>query len=147
MANNRKCTACGTKYSYCPSCSRADALKPAYFAEFCSESCATLWSILTKYNMELTTKDEAKEIISSLDLKPIDTYAACVQRDYAKVMAEERKSRKFKKPDPVEIEPIIEPEEPIVEPEPVDVQIEQPIVAEFVAIEPTVHEVILKEDE
>lgn len=142
MANNRKCAACGTKYSYCPSCSRVDALKPAYFSEFCSESCATLWSTLTKYNMELTTKDEAKEIISSLDLKPIDTYAACVKRDYEKVMAEEKKPRKIKRP-----EPVVEPEEPTVEPEPTEVQIEQPIVAEFVAIEPTVHEVVLKEDE
>lgn len=142
MIKNKRCLACRESYSYCPDCSRVDKLAPTWKSQFCSEECATLWSTLTKYNMELTTKDEAKEIISSLDLKPIDTYVACVKRDYEKVMAEEKKPRKIKRP-----EPVVELEEPIVKPEPVEVQIEQPIVAEFVAIEPTVHEVILKEDE
>lgn len=146
MANNRKCSSCGIKYSYCPSCSRIDALKPAYFAEFCSESCATLWTTLTKFGMSRLTKSEAKEIISALDLKPIDAYVACVQRDYDKVMAEEKKSRKIKKLEPVvEVEPVVEP---IVE-----TVIEQPVAevalepVEAVVEESTVHEVVLKEEE
>lgn len=110
MAKNRKCISCGEKYSYCPTCSRAAALEPSWKSEFCSETCMTLWTILTKYGMEFLSKDEAKEIISNLDLKPIGVYADCVQRDYAKVMAEEKKLRKaHKKIEPVvEIEPVIE---------------------------------------
>lgn len=102
---NKQCWCCGEKYSYCPSCSRADSLKPSWASEFCSESCMMLWTTLTKFGMNRLTKSEAKSIILDLDLKPIDTYAICVQRDYDKVMAVEKKSRKVKK-----IEPVVETE-------------------------------------
>ena len=100
---NKKCICCGKKYSYCPSCSRTDALQPSWKSEFCSESCMTLWTTLTKYNMEFLTKDEAKAIVSKLDLKPIDTYVSCVQRDYAKVMDDEKKLKRGKR---IEIQPV-----------------------------------------
>ena len=122
-AKNRKCLSCGEKFSYCPDCSRTDKLAPSWKAEFCSEPCMTLWTTLTKYNMEFLTKDEAKEIVSNLDIKSIDAYANCVQRDYAKVMEEGKKSRKFIK----KIEPMVQ-------------EVEQPEVA-------TVHEVVTTENE
>ena len=129
----RKCLSCSTLYKYCPECSRVDALKPAWASQFCSETCMTLWSTLTKFGMNRLTKSETKSIISELDLKPIDTYVACVQRDYAKVMAEEKKSRRAHR----KVEPIIE-----------EVQSEQPIeVAMPAVIEPTEHEVVNKENE
>lgn len=105
MVKNRKCLACGTKYSYCPDCSRSDALKPTWYSEFCGESCKDLWLTLTRYNMNRLTKPEAKSIISELDLKPIETYAQCVQRDYTKVMAEEKKAKRGKR---IEIKPVDE---------------------------------------
>ena len=123
MVKNRKCLSCSTKYSYCPSCSRADALKPSWYNEFCSESCKDLWLTLTRYNMNRLTKVEAKSVISGLELKPIESYAQCVQRDYTKVMTEEKKPRKTHK----KVEPIILTE------------IEQPEVAES-------HEVVLQEN-
>jgi hypothetical protein len=130
--NNRKCIACGEKYSYCPNCSGSDRFAPSWKAEFCSESCKDLWLTATKFNMDLLSKADAKSIISALDLKPIDVYAACVQRDYAKIMAEEKKPRKIKKIEPiVEIAPIVEQLEEVAE----------PVVAE------PIHEVILKENE
>jgi hypothetical protein len=97
-------------------------------ATFCSETCKDLWSALTKFGMGYLTKPEAQAIISNLELKPIDTYAECVKRDYAKVMAEEKKQKKSYK----KIEPIVE----------IESVIEQPEVAEPVAIEPESHEVV-----
>ena len=115
-SKNRKCLSCGAKYSYCPSCSRVNALEPSWKSEFCSETCMTLWTTLTKYGMEFLTKNEAKDIVSNLDLKPIASYADCIQRDYTRVMAEEKKSRKIKKPEPVvEIENIEPSEESVGE--------------------------------
>lgn len=108
---NKKCLACQVKYSYCPDCSRADKLAPAWKSEFCSEQCATLWTTLTKFGMNMLSKSEAKEIISALDLKPIDTYVECVKRDYAKVMHEEKKSRRVK---PVVVKPTIAEEIPVI---------------------------------
>ena len=64
---NKKCLACGEKFSYCPSCSRVDALKPSWSSEFCCETCMTLWTTLTKYGMGCMEKSEAKEIISALE--------------------------------------------------------------------------------
>ena len=125
---NRKCLACGERYTYCPDCSRADALKPAWSSQFCCESCATMWSTLTKFGMGRLTKSEAKDIISNLELQPIESYMACVQRDYAKIMHEDKKTRKSHKIiEPIVVEPIIEE------------QLEE--VVEHMVIEP-VHEVV-----
>lgn len=135
MVTNRKCLSCATNYSYCPNCAGADRVAPAWKAEFCSEECKDLWFTATKFNMNMISKDEAKDIISSLNLKPIDNYVSCVQRDYNKIMTEEKKTRKNQK----KIAPLVEVE-PIVE-------IEQPAVAEQVVTEPESHEVVLKENE
>ncbi len=124
-SKNRKCLSCGTKYSYCPSCSRVDALEPSWKSEFCSETCMALWTTLTKYNMEFLTKDEAKDIVSSLDLEPIDIYANCVQRDYAKVMAEEPKKRGKRSEMKL---------------------FEEAMIFEPVAIEPESHEVVIEKE-
>lgn len=114
MVKNRKCLSCQTSYSYCPNCNGPDKLAPSWKAEFCSETCKDLWMTLTKFGMSMLTKSEAREIISSLDLNPIDFYVECVKRDYAKVMAEEKKPKRGKR---IEIKPIDEVVyiEPIVE--------------------------------
>ena len=127
----RKCLSCATAYKYCPSCSRVDALKPAWASQFCSESCATLWTTLTKFGMGRLTKSDAKSIISGLDLKPVDSYVIFIQKDYDKVMSEDKKPKRGKR---AEMKIIIdeamdfEPEvaNPIIE-ELVEAQLEQPI--------------------
>lgn len=140
----RKCLSCETAYEYCPDCSRVDRLAPAWKAQFCSEPCATLWATLTKFGMNRLTKSEAKEIISCLDLKPIDVYVACVQRDYAKVMEPEKKPKRGKR---AEMQIIID-EAMDIPKEVEETKIDQPVeVVEPVAEESTVHEVILQENE
>ena len=147
---NKKCLCDGTKFSYCPDCSRADALKPSWASEFCSESCMVLWTTLTKFGMNRLTKSEAKSIIVGLDLKPIESYAQCVQRDYAKVMAEEKKPKRGKRAEIKVLDEAmdIKPEvvESIIE-EPVEIKIEQLFVAEQVAEELKSHEVVEQENE
>lgn len=100
---NRECLSCGTQFKHCPDCSRVDALKPAWASQFCSETCKDLWMTLTKFGMNRLTKSEAQSIISSLNLKPIDSYVSCIQRDYAKVMEPEKKPKRGKR---IEIKPI-----------------------------------------
>ena len=147
MVKNKQCLACGVKYKFCPDCSRADKLAPSWKSQFCSEDCMTLWMTATRYNMSRLTKDEAKEIISSLNLKPIDAYASCVQRDYAKIMFEEKKQKRGKR---IEIKPIDEVAEQVIEPvieQPVveiEAIIEQPVEAEEVVETHTVYEVIFE---
>ena len=97
MVKNKQCLSCSTSFSYCPDCSRVDRLKPSWASQFCSEPCAILWTTLTKFGMSMITKSEAKEIISSLDLKPIDIYVDCVKRDYNKVFEPEKKFKRGKR--------------------------------------------------
>lgn len=96
-SNNRKCICCGTRYSYCPSCSNADRLAPSWKAEFCSETCKDLWLTATRFNMGKITKQEAQEIIKSLPLKPNTEYVACVQRDLDIILKEEPKPKRTKR--------------------------------------------------
>lgn len=95
MIKNRKCLACGEQFSYCPNCSGVDANKPSWASQFCSESCVTLWQTLTKFGVGLIDKSEAQFIISELDLKPIESYVDCVQRDYAKVMEKPKRGKRI----------------------------------------------------
>ena len=90
---NRKCLCDGVKYSYCPDCNGADRLAPTWKAEFCSETCMTLWNTCTRYNLGKLTKPEAKSIISALTLKPTEQYASCVQRDLGIILKEEPKPK------------------------------------------------------
>ena len=143
MAKTRKCLACGTKYSYCPTCSRADALKPSWRSEFCSEPCMEIWTACAKHNMNMLTKDDAKAIILNLDLNPIESYAEYIQRDYAKIMATEHKPKRGKR---IEITPADEIMDicqdvtiSIIE-NPVEIKAEQQEVAES-------HEVVKQENE
>ena len=85
---DRKCLCCGTKYSYCPTCS-VDKTKPTWMTEFCSESCKELFETATKYNLKKLTKDEAKEVIEKLELKEKSAYVECVQKDLENILAEE----------------------------------------------------------
>lgn len=146
--SNKKCLACGQKYAYCPDCSRADALAPSWKSEFCSEDCMTLWTTATKYNLNKLAKQEAKKIISALNLKSTEQYVACVQRDLAVILAEEKKPRRNKKVE----EKIDAEEEQIVVDVVADIKdlTEDNVVVEVTipgAEEPITHEVVYKTEE
>lgn len=97
MVKNKTCLCCGTKFSYCPDCSKKDALKPSWSSEFCSEDCMTLWTTATKYNMNKISKAEAKSIIETLSLKPVEQYSKCVQRDLGVILAKDPKPKRGKR--------------------------------------------------
>ena len=113
MAKDRKCRCCGTTYSYCPSCSNADKLKPTWYTDYCSEECMTLWTTAVKVNMNMLTKEEAKDIIDTLELKDKSVYKECIQRDLKNILEEDVKVVEITEV-PVK-ETIMLVEEPIVE--------------------------------
>lgn len=91
MARSRKCICCNTTYIYCPNCGGADKLKPTWFSEFCSEDCKDLWTVATEFNMGLIKKQDAKDMLSVLNLKDKTTYVSCVQRDLEVIFEDEPK--------------------------------------------------------
>lgn len=141
---NRKCLSCTTVYAYCPDCSRVDKLAPAWKAQFCCESCKDLWLIATKFNTNNITKEDAKSVILGMDLKPIDAYAPCIQRDLKNIMAEEKRPKRSKRADMKVLDEVIDVEQEIVTSiiaDTVKIKFEEPIVIE------STHEVVLEEKE
>ena len=128
---DRKCLSCATLYKYCPECSKADALAPAWKAQFCSQSCKDLWLIATRYNTNDLTREEAKASILELNIKAVDSYSASIQRDLKNIMAEDKKHKRGKRAELKILD------------EAMEVKLE---IAEPVAIEP-IHEVVLEEKE
>lgn len=142
---DRQCLCCGTKYSYCPTCS-TDKLKPTWMTEFCSESCKELFETATKYNLKKLTKSEAKEIIENLELKEKSAYVECIQKDLENILTEEKAA---KKETIVEEAPVVEMAEPIIEEELVGVKKTTPVFEEKLAYtskkKQKSHEVVKKE--
>lgn len=121
MAKDRTCRCCNTTYSYCPSCSNVDKLKPTWYTDYCSEECMTLWTTAVKVNMNMLTKEEAKDIIKTLELKDKSVYKECIQRDLKNILEED-----------VEVVEIIETPIQEVPVEEAIVLVEEPIVEETV---------------
>lgn len=83
----RTCYLCGTTYQYCGSCSQ-DRMKPAWMAEFHSENCKNIFDIATRFNMQLLTKDEAREAMEQCDLANRDNFKSYVQVDLDNIFSE-----------------------------------------------------------
>ena len=87
---NRKCSTCGTKYSYCPNCDRN---APSWMAGFHTENCKNIFQLCTQYNVGLLTKEQAQEALNACDLSNKENFAECIQRDFKNIFAEEPKKR------------------------------------------------------
>lgn len=133
MSKKRECYLCGAKYHYCPTCSN-DKLKPAWMAEFHSESCKNIFDICTRFNLKRLTKAEAQDALKECDLSNKEKFKDYVQRDLENIFAAEPKAKRGKR---VEIKPV---DDAIVEL--VDEAIVEPM-----AIEPESHEVVNKTEE
>jgi len=58
--NNKKCIICGTTYTFCLNCSKFDNL-PRWMAMFDKNECKELFDIISNYQSNVCTKDEAKK--------------------------------------------------------------------------------------
>ena len=71
--NNKECICCGTKYSYCNTCS-ADRDKPTWMRNYCSDNCRKLFNTASDYFAKAITKEDAKKIIDSADLSKMSSF-------------------------------------------------------------------------
>ena len=119
----RECYLCGESYEYCPTCSQ-DRTKPAWMADFHSESCMNIFDICTRFNMQLMSKTEAQDALNACDLTNKENFKSYVQHDLEVIFAEEPKKRGLRAKALIVDEAIVEP----------------------VAIEPESHEVVKQEN-
>ena len=68
MAKGRICVTCGCTYQYCPNCLQ-DAKKPTWMFAFCSEPCKVVYDVITDYEAERISKDEAAERLQSINAR------------------------------------------------------------------------------
>lgn len=86
MAKKEKiCLTCNTKYSYCPNCNKKD---PTWMSEFHDENCKNIFDIATRFNMQLLTKEEAKEAMEKCDLSNKENFKDYLKRDLKNIFAE-----------------------------------------------------------
>lgn len=102
--NNRICKVCGSEYNFCPTCAGVTATEK-YRTMFCSKNCRDVFHTLSRYIVKDVTKDEAKEILSSLDLSKRNKFSDAIKADIDEIMGTYKKSFK-KKEEPVTVEAI-----------------------------------------
>lgn len=88
VRNNKTCILCGNKYSYCSGCAEFDHL-PRWMECYCSENCKDIFNILSSYNMNHKTKEEAKALLEKCDLTMTDTYSEFNKNCINSIMADE----------------------------------------------------------
>lgn len=85
---NRTCYLCGKSYKYCNTCSQ-DRMKPAWMDLFHSENCKNIFDICTRFNMKITSKEDAQEELIACDLSNQSNFVSYVQNDIEVIFAEE----------------------------------------------------------
>lgn len=88
VRNNKTCILCGNKYSYCSGCAEFDHL-PRWMECYCSENCKDIFNILSSYNMNHKTKEEAKALLEKCDLTMTDTYSEFNKNCINSIIADE----------------------------------------------------------
>lgn len=66
-SKKRMCIVCRKEYSFCPRCPQ-DASKPKWMFIYCSENCKKISRVMSDFENETITRDEALEQLSVLDL-------------------------------------------------------------------------------
>lgn len=100
MIKNRTCCVDGTKYEYCPTCSR-DIDKPSWMVSYCCENCKKIYEACAGYNMNELTKEEAFEILKDVEIGDINKYSPATQKAIEEITAVKEKQpapvKEFKK--------------------------------------------------
>lgn len=111
--DNRTCKVCNESYNFCPNCAGVKATDK-YRTIFCSKNCRDIFHLLSRHTMNDVAKDEAKEILSSLDLSKLNNFSEQIKVDIDEIMGNNKKHFKKK----IVEEPVVEEQviEPIVEP-------------------------------
>ena len=96
--NNRKCICCSTEYRYCNTCSE-DALKPSWYAIYCSENCKKLFQAVSGCLANAVSIEDTKTRFDDCDL----SYKDKLKDSFIKVIDEVYKNKSKEKKN-VEIE-------------------------------------------
>lgn len=83
----RTCSVCGHKYEYCPHCNR-DKDKPTWMFCFHDQNCHDIYDVTSKYEDGQISANEAKELLSKLDLSKKDNFGTSYKNAISKILNE-----------------------------------------------------------
>lgn len=83
----RICAVCGNQYEYCPHCNR-DKDKPTWMFCFHDQNCHDIYDVTSKYEDGQISANEAKELLSKLDLSKKDNFGTSYKNAISKIMSE-----------------------------------------------------------
>ena len=72
MANTRKCLTCGKVYNYCPTCGKA--ADTPWKKSYDTESCKSLFNVISGYNMGIKTKKDIKRVLDKYNITDYSRY-------------------------------------------------------------------------
>jgi hypothetical protein len=95
IKNNRVCKVCGSEYHFCPTCAGV-SVTDKYKTMFCSKNCRDIFHTISRYFVKDVSKEEAKDILLSLDLSNRAKFNDSIKADIDEVMGLNRKQFKKK---------------------------------------------------
>lgn len=101
--NNKECTLCHKKYTYCPTCDTY-IREPFWKNMFCSEQCLNTYEIFNKYVSGVLNQEQAKNELSNMDLDFEKVLQGSFAMTYAEIMNSNKADAQDKKEDPEVIE-------------------------------------------
>ena len=78
MAKEKVCLFCGQSYQYCPNCREYDSY-PKWMAEFDTERCHDLYTVISGYNLGLKTKDDVKMVLDKHNVTDYSIFSTKLQ--------------------------------------------------------------------
>ena len=94
--NNRTCVLCGSKYTYCPTCSDY-ANYPRWMGLFHDENCKKIFYTVNGYLEKAIPLKEAKEILQKCDLSVKDKTSSIFANHIDEILNSEKKETKSEK--------------------------------------------------
>ena len=76
--NNKTCICCQKKYTFCLNCSDFDHL-PRWMAIYHDENCKKISDVVSNYNFNHITKEQAREILDQCDLSNKENFNKMVK--------------------------------------------------------------------
>ena len=90
---NATCIVCGKKYHLCIACERSKSSWKTWKSITDTENCYKIYQILTDYNFDKISKDEARSLLEELDLSEIDSFKESVKKQIKDIMKNKKVSK------------------------------------------------------
>lgn len=111
---NATCIICGKDYHLCIACERNKSNWKPWKALTDTENCYEIYKVLNDYGFNKISKEEARNLLSKLDLSNVDTFKESVKTKIKEIMKTKRASIKLKQREVVEVQEDVVQKESII---------------------------------